>query len=223
MAETYSSLLEWRRSETTVRSLAKLPADFYSLTTRYLDDLKRSYESELRENPSARKGEIARQTYQRASQVARDILESRLQKILTLAFQASIGAARDLPNSLAEERAVFDRMLSVLLEFRHASAPYLEPQAPPAPRAAPPSAPSAASTAPASPPTAPTPSKTVAPRVESPTAQYVRIVGGQRTIEVGSETVDLAQDDVLTLPPEVARLLVDAKVAEPLRTVPLRK
>jgi len=35
---------------------------------------------------------------------------------------------------------------------------------------------------------------------------------------VGSETIDLKADDVLSLPPETARLLVDAKVAEPLDT-----
>jgi DNA replication initiation complex subunit (GINS family) len=223
MAEMYTSLLEWRRNETTSRLLAKLPPDYYLSTSKYLEDLKRSYESELRENPSARKGEIARQTYQRAGQVARDILESRLQKVLTLAFQASIGAARDLPNSLPEEKAVFDGMLGVLLDYRHRCAPYLEPQAPGAPPKAaplPPPAPAAAPAPAASP-------KPAVPRVEAPAAaapsQFVRIVGERRTIEAGRETIDLAPDDVLTVPAELAKRLVEAKVAEPLRTVPLLK
>ena len=216
MAEMYTSLLEWRRNETTSRLLAKLPADYYPSTARYLEELRRSYESELRENPSARKGEIARQTYQRAGQLARDILESRLQKLLTFAFQASIGAARDLPNSLNEERAVFDRMLAILLEYRHVSAPYLEPvgstpPAKPAAALAPVPAPTGSSSRPA-------PARAEPP---VPTAQYVRFVGEHRAIEAGKETIDLAPDDVLSLAPETAKLLVDAKSAELLKTKPL--
>lgn len=222
MVEAYSSLLEWRRAETTVRTLSKLPADYYASTTRYLEELRRSYESELRENPSARRGEIARQTYQRASQVARDILESRVQKLLTMSFQASIGAPRDLPNSLAEEKGLFDRLLLTLLEHRHAVAPYLEPQAPPpaARTAAPPPA-DAPSPAPLrdAPPTA----RPAAVRPPAPTASpaYVRIVGEPRTIEAGTETIALSPDDVVSLPAEVAKLLVDAQVAELLRVAPL--
>ncbi len=221
MAETYTSLLEWRRNETTARTLAKLPPDYYAATARYLEELKRSYESELRENPSARKGEIARQTYQRASQIARDILEARSQKILTLAFQASIGAARDLPNSLGEEKALFDRMLGLLLDYRRSSAPYLEPQAPATPRPA--TSPGPVPAAPAAP--APPPARPAAARADPPVAvQYVRIVAPERrTVEAGKETIDLAPDDVLSLPADVARLLVDGKVAEALRAAPLGK
>ncbi len=218
MPEVYSLLLEWRRAETTARTLAKLPPDYYATTTRYLDELKRSYESELRENPSARRGEIARQTYQRASQVARDILEARLQKLLALAFQASIGAPRDLPNSLPEEKLLFDRLLTTLLEHRHGLAPYLEPQAPPALAHASP-APAASAVS----PPAPAPSRPAAPQPPPAAAgvgSYVRIVGEPRTIEAGSETIDLAKDDVLSLPPDVAKLLVDAHVAEPLSVAP---
>ncbi len=223
MAETYTSLLEWRRNETTARTLAKLPADYYPSTARYLEELKRSYESELRENPSARKGEIARQTYLRAGQVARDILEARSQKILTLAFQASIGAARDLPNSLNEEKELFDRMLSVLLEYRRSSAPYLEPAAPGG--AARPASSPAAAPAPRVPPPPATARATPA-RAEgpAPAVQYVRIVAPERrTVEAGRETIDLAPDDVLSLPSDVAKLLVDGKVAESLRATPLNK
>ena len=70
MADHFTQLLEWRRNELAVRGLAKLPLEFYAATTAYLAELRRSYESELRENPSGRKGDISRQTYQRAIQVA---------------------------------------------------------------------------------------------------------------------------------------------------------
>ena len=100
MPDHFTQLLEWRRNEAAVRGLAKLPPDFYTATTAYLAELRRSYESELRENPSGRKGDISRQTYQRAIQVSRDIVEGRIQKVLNAAFQAGIGGSRDLPDDL---------------------------------------------------------------------------------------------------------------------------
>ncbi len=198
MPDHYTQLLEWRRNEAAVRGLSKLPHDFYRTTTAYLADVRRSYESELRENPSGRKGEISRQTYQRASQISRDIVEARTQKVLTAAFQASIGGTPDLPNALAEERAVFD------------SVPDLPRPAPPrrgtVPRARGPrevsrgrrSEPAGARPPPPAPETpAPT---TRSGRPPAPLT-YVRVVKNSRPIEVGSETIDLREDDILSLPP----------------------
>jgi DNA replication initiation complex subunit (GINS family) len=219
MPDQFTLLLEWRRNEAATRGLAKLPPDFYSGTQSYLAELKRSYETDLRENPSGRKGEISRQTYQRASSLARDIVEGRVQKILTSAFQASIGGARDLPNALGEERAMFDRSLGVLLEYRRSAAPYLEPTAAPSPRpAASPSPDSPPVLATASPPSTASPTHPNAPSRAAPSATYVRIVKESRPIEVGPDTIDLRADDVLSLPAETARLLIEAKIAEPVQT-----
>jgi len=217
MADLFSQLLEWRRAEANARVLAKIGPDFYAGTAKFLADLRRSYEVDLRENPSGRKGELSRQTYQRASQVARDILEARAQKLLSAAFQASVGGPRDLPNALAEERALFDQLLGTLLDFRRSTAPYLEPGPSPSPPAIPPSA----AVAPV--PLAPAPAAPPVPRAAStpaagPAMAYVRIVQSTRPLQVGGETVDLREDDVLSLPAEAARLLVEGKVAEPLVT-----
>ncbi|MGB6501027.1 MAG: hypothetical protein WBG19_06485 [Thermoplasmata archaeon] len=210
MPDQFTLLLEWRRNEAAGRGLAKLPPDFYGATSTYLAELRRSYESDLRENPSSRKGEISRQTFQRAGQVARDILEGRIQKVLSLAFQASIGGARELPNALSEERRVFDDLLGTLLEFRGNSAPFLEPMAP-----AVPSAPAASKPAP--PPPAAAPPRPAPPAVGGPTTPlaYVRILSDGHTVEVGADTIDLRADDVVSLPPATAKLLIETKVAEP--------
>ena len=216
MADHFTQLLEWRRGELAVRGLAKIPTEFYSATTAYLTELRRSYESELRENPSGRKGEISRQTYQRASQVARDIVEGRSQKVVNAAFQASIGGSRDLPNALPEERAMFEKVLGGLLDFRRASAPYIEPTPGPAPVTAP-RAPEALASAP--PPPAPPAAPVARPR---PALVYVRVLKDARPVQVGPDTVDLKADDVISLPAETARLLVDAKVVEPVETTPNR-
>jgi len=219
MPDHFTQLLEWRRGELAVRGLAKLPSEFYTATSAYLVELRRSYESELRENPSGRKGEISRQTYQRAVQVARDIVEGRTQKVVNAAFQASIGGSRDLVNALSEERVVFDRLLTALLEFRRSAAAYIEPTPGPVPSvgARPPEAPVPAPvpSVPTAPPAAPT-------ARSRPPLVYVRVLKDSRPVEVGNETVDLKADDVLSLPAEVARLLVEAKVVEPLEFAPTR-
>jgi len=219
MPDHFTQLLEWRRNELAVRGLAKLPPEFYTLTTSYLADLRRSYEGELRENPSGRKGDISRQTYQRAIQVARDVVEGRAQKILNAAFQASIGGSRDLPNALPEERAMFDQVLGVLVDHRRSAAAYIEPAPGPTP---PPAA--RGPEAPPTPPTNPPPRSSAAnaPVRGRPSLVYVRVLKDSRPIEVGSETVDLKADDILSLPAETARLLVDAKVAELLESSPTR-
>ena len=219
MPDHFTQLLEWRRNELAVRGLAKLPLDFYTLTTSYLAELRRSYESELRENPSGRKGDISRQTYQRAIQVARDIVEGRVQKTLNAAFQSSIGGSRDLPNALPEERAMFDQVLTVLLDYRRSAAGYIEPTSGPAaaPAARPAEVPP--NIAASLPPKAPVPAATARSR---PALVYVRVLKDSRPIEVGSETVDLKADDILSLPPETARLLVEAKVVEALESSPTR-
>jgi DNA replication initiation complex subunit (GINS family) len=215
MPDHYTQLLEWRRNEAAVRGLSKLPHDFYRVTSAYLADVRRSYESDLRENPSGRKGDIARQTYQRASQIARDIVEARTQKLLAAAFQASIGGTRDLPNALAEERAMYDSVLGTLGEHRKAAAPYLDPSGlAPAPAPLPTSAPPVAAPAlSANEPAAAAP----APRSPGPLT-YVRILKTGRPLEIGSETIDLREDDVLSLPADAAKLLIAAKVAEPVAT-----
>ena len=125
MPDHFSLLLEWRRNEGATRGLAKLPHDFFVVTAGYLAEVRKSYEADLRENPSGRKGEMSRQTYQRASQVARDIVEGRAQKILAAAFQASIGGSRDLPNALPEERTMYDRILDTILDHRRTTTPFL--------------------------------------------------------------------------------------------------
>ena len=213
MPDHYTLLLEWRRAEGATRGLSKLPLDFYASTTAYLADVRKTYETELRENPSGRKGELARQTYQRASQVARDIIEARMTKILSHAFQASIGGTKELPNALAEERSLFDTLGGVLRSHRASSAPFLEPTGP----------------APARPAAGPTPSPPdrterapviAKPTATSPTMRFVRILKDSPPVEVGSETIQLRKEDLLSLPEKIAEILIDGKIAEAVEAAP---
>lgn len=203
MPDHYSLLLDWRRAETSARGLARLPHDFFEATQAYLADARRVYESELRENPSGKKGEVARQTYHRASQIARDIVDARMSKVLSQAFQASIGGGRDLPNALAEERALFDALTETLRKHRATVAPYLELTGPAAP-----GMPSVRVDAPAKP-------EPPAPARASPAAVVlVRILKDAPAIETGGETLHLHKEDVVSLPAATAQILIDGKVAE---------
>lgn len=210
MPDPYTQLLEWRRNEGAARGLAKLPHDFYPSTQAYLAETRKTYETELRENPSGRRGELARQTHQRASQIARDIIEARTTKVLSQAFQASVGGARDLPNALPEERSLFDTLLTALRGHRSSTAPYLEPVAPVAAPSAPPARSPAGAAERSDPPASSAPIPRAAP------VRFVRILRDSRPLEVGKETLELRKDDVLSLPEETARLLIRGKVAEAL-------
>ncbi len=114
---------------------------------------------------------------------------------------------------------MFDQLLGVLLEFRRTSSPYLEPSAGPAVTVA-----TRPSEPPATPvPSAPTRSPAAAPATRArPSLVYVRVLKDSRPVEVGSETIQLKADDILSLPPETARLLVDAKAVEPVESSSVR-
>ncbi|HXQ49064.1 MAG TPA: hypothetical protein VN842_04725 [Thermoplasmata archaeon] len=213
MPDQYTLLLEWRRSEGATRGLAKLPLDFYRSTSAYLSEVRKTFEDELRENPSGRKGELARQTHQRAGQIARDIVEARMTKVLSQAFQASIGGVKELPNALPEERSLFDALVGVLRSHRSSAAPFLEPMGPSAPSG--PSAPHPAhreATAGLPAPIAPV----------GPAMRFVRILQDSRPVELGTETIELRKEDLLNLPEAVAQILIDGKIAEPVETPPAR-
>ncbi|MGA7923499.1 MAG: hypothetical protein WCA77_05940 [Thermoplasmata archaeon] len=214
MVDHYSHLLEWRRLEGSVRGLAKLPPDFYPATQTYLAELRRTFETELRENPSGRKGDMARQTYQRAGQVARDIVEARMAKLLSAAFTMTAGGSRDTPNALTEERTLFDGLVRLLKEHRSTAAPFLEPAmlAATAPGVTTPATPS--SPAPSASRPTPEGAHEASSETRSTTTVFVRILRDGRPIEAGGETIDLRKEDVISLTPETARILVTSQIAE---------
>jgi DNA replication initiation complex subunit (GINS family) len=206
MPDQYTQLLEWRRAEGAARGLAKLPLEFYESTQAYLAEVRRTFESELRENPGGKKGDLARQTHARASQVARDIVEARMSKILSVAFQGSIGGSRDVPNALPEERQLFDQLSRVLRAHRSAVAPFLETGT--VATAATP----ALGPGPVAVGLAPAPAAPSAPRLT-----YVRILKDGPAVEIGKETIELRAEDVLALPEERAKILVQSGLAELVR------
>jgi DNA replication initiation complex subunit (GINS family) len=213
MPDPYTQLLEWRRAEGAARGLAKLPLEFYETTRGYLAEVRRTFENELRENPGGKKGDLARQTHARASQVARDIVEARMSKILSVAFQGSIGGSREVPNALPEERGLFDQLSRVLRGHRTEVAPFLE-----SPTGTNPTSPAVAhGVGVAAHPSVPSHGPSVAPAPSAPKVTYVRVLKDGPAVEIGTETIELRAQDVLALPEERAKLLVQSGLAEPIR------
>jgi DNA replication initiation complex subunit (GINS family) len=204
LADHYTRLLEWRREEAAARGLHKLPHDFYSSTQAYLSETRATFETELRNNPAGKKGDLARQTYQRAAQIGRDIIEARMMKLLTLAFQASVGTGREVTNALPEEHVLYDKLVANLRTHRQDVAPFLEPTAASAPAVG--GAPSGAAP----------PSAVRAPETPAlgKTTVLVRILRDAPSVELGSGTLELRKEDVLDLPAETAKILIQAQVAE---------
>ncbi len=122
----YNRLLEQRRAEYAAKGLSKVPPDFFTSTTRYVAALHEILERETRENPTSKKVEMTRTTYQRALASARDVLEARLGKISHLAVQ-HVNLGGEPANLLPEERALYDALVRDLSGFRRTSAPFLEP------------------------------------------------------------------------------------------------
>jgi DNA replication initiation complex subunit (GINS family) len=204
MADHYTRLLEWRREEAAARGLHKLPHDFYPATQAYLAETRSTFENELRSNPSSKKGDLARQVYQRAAQIARDIVEARMTKLLTLSFQSSVGSGRELVNALPEEKALYDRLLETLRTHRREVAPYLETSAAAAP---------GVGLSPAA-PVGPPPTVLPDTPVGGKQTVLVRILRDAPAIELSSGTIELRKEDVLDLPPDTAKILIQAQVAE---------
>lgn len=214
MVDFYTKLLELRRAEGASRGLAKIPPDFYVQARAYLAEVRRVFETELRENPSGKKGEVARQTHARAIQLARDLAEARTTKIISGAFQSAVGGARDLANALPEERVLFDRLVETMKEFRLSATPYLEGAAG-APASAPPAAPAAGGLTSAAHPAsgAGVPAaRATGGRTALPV--LIHVLKGSPPVEMGGETVELRAEDVLTVSSDLARILIEGKVAE---------
>ncbi len=168
----YNRLLEQRRAEYAAKGLSKVPPDFFTSTTRYVAALHEILERETRENPTSKKVEMTRTTYQRALASARDVLEARLGKISHLAVQ-HVNLGGEPANLLPEERALYDALVRDLSGFRRTSAPFLEPasgSSAPSP-AAPPAAPGGtASTNPRPLAASPPPPSTAAPPPSPPSS-----------------------------------------------------
>ncbi len=100
------SKLQWTERVQSVGQISKLPDDFYPKLRRCLSDLKRDAKApeKMLEN-------------EKAKQLARDIISSRLKKIVSMA-SAPAQTEQTLRNLTAEERFLYDRLYMIVNEWR---------------------------------------------------------------------------------------------------------
>lgn len=99
--------IQWKERVQTARRISKLPEDFYAKLRRYLADV---------EEDIAKKPEKIRE-YEKVKQVAQDIVNSRLKKIVSLA-STPFQTQQILRNLTSEEKNLCDEIHRLVHEWR---------------------------------------------------------------------------------------------------------
>lgn len=107
--------IQWTERVQTAGQISKLPENFYPKMRRYFAELK----EEGNKLP-----EKARE-YERATHATRDIINSRLKKIISLS-SASTQTEQTLGNLADEERFLYEKLYRLIHEWRTAITEYRE-------------------------------------------------------------------------------------------------
>ncbi|MEM2521823.1 MAG: hypothetical protein QXW82_01560 [Candidatus Bathyarchaeia archaeon] len=99
--------IHWRERVQAVGQISELPDDFYPKLRRYLADLKR----EMVKNPEKMR------EYEKAWQLALDIVNLRFKKIVSIA-SAPAQSEHVLKNFTKEERFLYEKIFKLISEWR---------------------------------------------------------------------------------------------------------
>jgi hypothetical protein len=100
---------QWKEGVQIPGQIAELPEDFYPKLRRFITDLK----LEAKQQPESEKY----QEYNRTKQLARDIVNSRLKKIVALS-SAPAQTDQVLKKLTAEERTLYEQLLKIISEWK---------------------------------------------------------------------------------------------------------
>ncbi len=99
--------IQWKERVQTARQISELPDKFYPKLRRCLGELKEA---------AAKRPEKMRE-YEKVTQLTRDILNSRLKKIVSLA-SAPAQTGQILKNFTNEERFLYEQLYKLISEWR---------------------------------------------------------------------------------------------------------
>ena len=99
--------VQWKEGVQIPGQIGELPADFYPKLRRYITDLKKQ----------AQKQSEKYQEYDRAKQLARDIVNSRLKKIVAIS-SAPIQSEQVLKKFTNEEKSMYDQLFKIISEWK---------------------------------------------------------------------------------------------------------
>lgn len=99
--------VQWKEGVQIPGQISELPGDFYPKLRRFIADLK---------DQSSKQSEKY-QEYDRARQLARDIVNSRLKKIVAISA-APTQSDQVLKKFTSEERLVYERLVKIISEWK---------------------------------------------------------------------------------------------------------
>jgi DNA replication factor GINS len=223
---SYDEIHSIQRRERSTRSLTKVPHDFYERLAAYLADAKAGLDEESAKGASPRLMLLQGQ-FRNLQDMARDILLMRLRKVTEVAFTVVEGGALN-DKVLSPEELAFAKDLGGLIERTRAAA--VREGAPPPGASGPPAAPVASALASPAPPPSRPPGPAAAPKIQealpsasqaAPSVVLLRILDDIPPFEGDNNRVyRLKREDVITLPSDLARILVRRKKAVELEVPP---
>jgi DNA replication factor GINS len=218
---SYDEIHSIQKRERSTRALTKVPQDFYERLASYLADARAGLADESAKGPSPRLVLLQGQ-FRNLEEMGREIQLLRLRKVTELAFAAVEGGALNDRVLTAEELA-FAKQVQGLVETtrsgltREGGSPAGPTPPPPAPKVEAPRAPAPERPAAKPPATAPTP----AAPAQAPPVVVLRILDDIPPFEGEDNRVyRLKREDVITLPREIAQILVRRKKAVELQVPP---
>jgi hypothetical protein len=99
--------VQWKEGVQIPGQIGELPDDFYPKLRRYITELKKQ----------AQKQSEKYQEYDRAKQLARDIVNSRLKKIVAIS-SAPIQSEQVLKKFTNEEKSMYDQLFKIISEWK---------------------------------------------------------------------------------------------------------
>lgn len=99
--------IQWKERVQRARQVSELPEEFYPKLRRYLAELR----EEITRNPEKM------QEYEKVRQVTKDLLNSRLKKIVSLA-SAPAQTRQVIKNFTSEERFLYEEIFKLIIEWK---------------------------------------------------------------------------------------------------------
>jgi len=106
------------REESGKKTLVSLEADFYDKLAAYIARLNESANSEAQKNPNSPKALLLQDELRKVRKRRDQIFTYRERKLALLASSRASGAEGEVPSLTAQERVLFDSMVSLLRKSR---------------------------------------------------------------------------------------------------------
>ena len=205
---SYKSLRKIQQAEQAVAVLTKLETGFYRDVTSYLQALEKSVVTE--KNPQ--KNKLFAEELANTKKLITGIYDLREKKIVSAAVVSARGGEPDIKCLAEEERPLYDGLVKAITQVRQhilatETPPVQEPLQPPT-----------TGSEPTTPAPQPKPPETPpSPPVKANPNPLVRVAQDMpRFVGTDLKVYELRKDDVLTLPPEMAALLLKRGILIPI-------